>query len=237
MIKSTLAILAISLALTGCTSDPSPSAPAESTPVSTRSGGTDTLRYAIDPSFDGRVLLVRWNHVSFQSPLAVRTMGTRPMAEAFAISGRTGSLALPSKIDSQFEFYASLRQYAADESNGTMKPGFVDSLQIYETQHRWAMAPLVIARTDEFARMTIAQTGEKAKLADTAGLASGYVLLWVRDSIQAEQDGLLTRRKLTGKFKAGWHLLQYKDSGRSLTPCPWSDTVRFRPDAPNPNLV
>lgn len=237
MTKTFLASIAISLTLAGCTSDPSPTAPTESAAVSTRSGGTDTLRYAIDPSFEGRVLLVRWYHISFQSPLAVRTMGTRPMAEAFAISGRTGSLVLPSQIDSQFEFYARLPQYATDESNGSLKPGGVDSLRNYESLHRWAMAPLVIARTDEFARMTIAQSGAGAKLTDTTGLASGYVLLWVRDSIQAEQNGLLTRRKLTGKFKAGWHLLRYEDSNRSLTPCPWSDTVRFRPDAPNPNLV
>lgn len=232
---STLSVALIACVLSAC--DPDPVAPAgESTKVE-QPVSLDTLRYSIEPSFDGRTLLINWYHASFSSPLAVRSLANRPMAQAFALSGPAGSLALPARVDSGFEFYARFAQYAADEAKGGLKQAFVDSAAIYEATHRWALAPLVAVRTDELARLTFAQVGAGAKPVDSVVLQSGYVLLWVRDSIVAEQDGLLVRRKLTGKFRAGWHLLQYKDSGRSLTPRPFSDTVKFRVDSPKPNLV
>lgn len=237
MIRSICSILLTGFALTACVSDPATSTPSNLSNGASGSGSTDTLRYSIEPAFAGRTLLVDWYHVSFNSPLAVRTLANRPGAQAFVLPDSRGHLALPATVDADFEFYAKFAQYALDEAKGELKTNFVDSAAIYESQRRWALAPLVVANSDEFARLTISQLGTGETPKDSVALPSGYVLLWVRDSIVAEQDGLLSKRKLTGMFKRGWHLLQYKDSGRSLTPVPLTDTVRFRADAPKPNLV
>lgn len=237
MKRSTLSVLLLALALGACESDSTSAESEASAKPDPVGASTDTLRYSIAPGFAWRTLLIDWYHVSFGSPLAVRTLANRPAAQAIILGGQKGSVALPASVDAQFEFYAKLGQYASDEAQGRFKQNFLDSIPIYENRHRWAMAPLVLARTDEYARMTLGQLGAGANPTDSVALGSGYVMLWVRDSIVAEQDVQLAGRKLTGRFGAGWHLLVYRDSGRTLTACPLSDTVRFRSDAPNPNLV
>jgi hypothetical protein len=233
----TFSVFISALSLTACVSNPVTPTPSINPGGANGSASSDTLRYSIDPSFAGRTLLLDWYHVSFESPLAVRTLADRPVAQAFAVSGEQGILVLPAIVDPWFEFYARFAQYVSDEGKGQIKQRFVDSAAYYEAVYRWALAPLVVARTDELARLTLSQLGAGESPKDSAVLQSGYVLLWVRDSIDAEKDGLLTKRKLTGKFKSGWHLLQYKESGRTLTPVPISDTVKLAPDAPKPNLV
>ncbi len=232
---SLVSLSVAALALTGCVSDPVDPVVEPGTTSATLS--TDTLRYDIDPAFAGRVLLIDWYHVSFSSPLAVRTLATRPVAQAVALSGATGVVALPSTVDSLFEFYARCAQYAADEAAGEIKQNFVDSAAWYQSHRRWAIAPLVVVRTTEMASMTLAQMGAGNKPQDAVSRGAGYVLFWTRDSILAEQDGLLKRRKLSGWFKPGWHLLRYNDADRSLEARPFSDTLKFRADAPRPNLV
>jgi hypothetical protein len=224
---------ALLVALAACVwspDDPSPGLTVEPDVV-------DTLRYDIDPTFAGRALLVDWYHVSFGSPLAARTLATRPMVQALSLADAAGRRSLPATVDSIFEFYAKFAQYAADEAAGSLKQNFADSAAWYQSHRRWAIAPLLVARTDEMASMTLAQyaAGETPK--DTVALFADHVLLWVRDSIVAEQDGLLAKRKLTGNFGPGWHLLRYRDSNRSLESRPFSDTVKFRADFPKPNLM
>ncbi|HQF55546.1 MAG TPA: hypothetical protein PK208_10550 [Fibrobacteria bacterium] len=143
-------------------------------------------------------------------------------------------MALPARVDSSFEFYARIRQIDANDAGGKIDD---DTVAHYETEHRWALAPLLVAATDEIAKMTIGQMAAGAEPSDGEAYFSAHVLFWVRDSIVADDDGLLRKRKLTGRFGRGWHLLQYRDSGRSLTPVPFTDTVRFRKSFPNPNLV
>lgn len=232
--KPSLLFPVLSLVLAGCGSSPDPvNDPANPVALSSK----DTLRFAIEDSYSGRVMLAQWYHVSFSSPLAVRTLAERPGAQAFAVSGVRGAFALPASVDSLFDFDARMEKYLLDEVGRTDSAAVHDTALRYEHRRRWAFAPLVLGHTAELAGLTLAELGQGIKPSDDSVLQSEYLLFFVRDTVVADEDGLLRRRKLTGGFGPGWHLLRYQDSGRSLHPASLQDTVRFRPGIPKPNLV
>jgi hypothetical protein len=146
-------------------------------------------------------------------------------------------LALSSDIDSSFDFYARLEAYLLDEAGWTDSAAAHDSSLHLERTHRWAMAPIALATDDLLARTTFANAAALTSSAAGSGLNSEFVLLYVRDTLVAQDDGLLRKRKLTGGFGPGWHLLKYNDTGRTLSPASFHDTIRFKTGLPSPNLV
>lgn len=239
-----LSLPALMLALVACdpespvgtgatTADPAGKSDSVQDPTAAEAS-RDTLRFRVEDGIAGRVMLTKWYHASFSEPILPKSLADRPVMQAFALPGESGWLALPARVDSSFEFYARIRQIDANDAGGKIDD---DTVAHYEAEHRWALAPLLVAATDEIAKMTIGQIAAGAEPLDGEAYFSEHVLFWVRDSIVADDDGLLRKRKLTGRFGRGWHLLQYRDSGRSLTPVPLTDTIRFRKSFPNPNLV
>lgn len=226
--------LACGLAL-GC-SNPTDPTPRSGGPAGTSpTADTPSLRISVEPTYSGRTLLLRWYHLSYQDPgAASRTLADRPLAQALSIPSREAVLDLPASVDTLFEFYVNANEYARTEMAGKLDQGDLDLIAKL-SGHRWAMAPLTLASSDEMAKVTLSRAAAWTP-GDTVALHGSHVLLWVREPLEANDDVYLKAWGLVGRVGAGWHLLRYEGSKR-MVPCPMSDTVFFRKSNPKPNLV